>query len=343
MMQTGDPLTAIRKIKADRGSDLVILGHYYQNSSILSVADRVGDSYGLSVAASRTSARYIVFCGVLFMAESARLLCGESQRVFIPDRNAGCPMADMITPESFRRSLEGLTRSRRDPPVPVLYVNSSAEIKALAGEAEGICCTSSNAELIVRSRLTAGRSVYFLPDRNLGMNVAHKAGLGDEDITLTDENGVSSPTARMILWDGYCPIHLHYSIDDIATARKRWPEARILVHPECLPEVVNASDGTGSTGQLLEMIEKAPTGSTLIVGTEINFVRYAQGLRQDMMIHALGPYFCRNMAKITIEKLLLTLESLNSPSPPTEVRVSEKIIEPARLALTRMIRHTEKG
>jgi quinolinate synthase len=331
----------IRKLKKRYGSDLFILGHYYQNQAILQHADIIGDSYKLSVEASRNTARNIVFCGVHFMAESASILCQEGQRVFIPDRDAGCPMADMITPGQFEASFRQIENMAGKAPTPLLYVNSSAVLKAMTGERAGVCCTSSNAELIARSLLAEGDIIYFLPDRNLGWNVGAQLGLHDGEMQLVSDALPPESGKRLYLWDGFCPIHQRFALTDVGNARRRFPGCRILVHPEAPPEVVKAVDGTGSTSQLYRSFEEASAGSILVIGTEIEFVSRLATLRDDVTVVPLAVSRCRNMAKITEKKLLSTLRSMEDPDPPGEVAVGPETAEAAGLALRRMIERVE--
>lgn len=341
MAETPPTREKIARLRKHHDDELLILGHFYQNEAILSQADIIGDSYKLSLEASRSTARHIVFCGVRFMAESARILCGPDQRVYIPDRTAGCPMADMIDPEQFEAAYQEISASAETPPVPLLYVNSSAEIKAMAGKRDGICCTSSNAARIARSLLEENRRIFFLPDRNLGWNLGEELGLEKPQMQIIRPGDHSVGTTKLILWDGWCPIHARFSPDDVESARLRFPGCRILVHPESPPEVVGRSDGTGSTSQLFKTFEAAPSGSVLVIGTEIEFVTRLAALRSDVTVIPLSVSRCRNMAKITEDKLLQTLMSLEENHPGNEVLVKSSVARNARLALERMIQRVE--
>ncbi len=357
-------LRAIRRLKERLGCELLILGHYYQNADNLAVADVIGDSYQLSVTASRSQARHIVFCGVHFMAESAAILARPGQRVWLPERAAGCPLADMITPEGFREAMEDLASLWGEAPVPVLYVNSSAELKALAGEAGGTCCTSSNAAAIAARLLGGRRRVFFLPDENLAWNVA--VSLGEPAATWQapvspaaeagrGAAGTRAPagelralrSARIAAWRGFCPIHQCMTVEDVERARADHPGCRVLVHPECSPEVVRRSDFAGSTSQLLKEAQKAGPGSTLVIGTETTFVRWLAANRPGVAIVPLRESGCRNMARITPEKLKAALERLAAPGRPGaeagEVTVPEAVRSGAFQALRRMIDYTEGG
>jgi quinolinate synthase len=341
----GPDLPAILEAKRQLGDDLLILGHYYQNADNLSVADVVGDSYQLSMAASRSPARFIVFCGVHFMAESARLLCRAEQRVFLPDRSAGCPMADMVNPHGFRAAMAGLSEAWGDAPVPVLYVNSTAEVKAMAGDAGGVCCTSSNAHTIVRRILGQGRRVFFVPDENLGRNVATQLHAVVEGWPPEGSEG-SLAAADIAVWRGYCPIHERLLAADVESARSRYPGCRVLVHPECTPEVVSLADGSGSTAMLLKEAERAPAGSVLVIGTESTFVRWIASRHPGLTIVPLRESRCPNMAKVTTPRLRDTLDQLvrhaaGGPVPADEIVVPEAVRAGALRALERMIEYTE--
>ena len=339
-------LRSILRIKDRYGSRLHISGHYYMEPDVLAVADSIGDSYQLAKKASEGQADYLVFCAVSFMAETGRLLCRVEQRVFIPDPEAGCPLADTIGAESFRGAMRRIEQKLGQAPTPVLYVNSTARVKALVGQAGGSCCTSANAAAIIGSILKEGRRVFFLPDRNLGRNTGSSLGLRTAEMCLLSENGGEqrlAPEVKLILWDGRCSVHERFSLRDVQAARKRYPGCRVLVHPECTPAVTEAADFSGSTSQLLRAFEQAESGSTLVVGTEINFIRRLQGLRPQVAVHPLRDSRCDDMSRITPQKLLDTLASLDNDDPVHEVFVAREIADPAREALRRMIRRVEKG
>jgi len=286
-----------------------------------------------------------VFCGVHFMAESARILSRPEQRVFLPERSAGCPMAAMGNPQGFRAAMAGLREAWGEAPVPVLYVNSTAEVKALAGEAGGVCCTSSNAGLIVRRILGQGRRVFFVPDENLGRNVAAQIGARVEGWP-PDGPGDSLAQAGVAVWRGYCPIHERMLVADVQWARSRYPGCRILVHPECTPEVVRLADGSGSTSMLLKEAEAAPAGSVLVIGTEATFVRWIASRHPALTIVPLRESRCPNMAKVTPKLLREPLQRLvahaaGGPLPPAEIVVPEAVRAGALQALGRMIEYTE--
>jgi quinolinate synthase len=351
---------AIRALKERLGSELLLLGHYYQDPQILALSDQVGDSYQLSVAASRSEARFIVFCGVRFMAESARILAKPEQRVFLPDLEAGCPLADTITPGGFRAAMEELASLWGEAPVPVLYVNSTAELKALAGEAGGLCCTSSNAGRIVARLLGEGRRVLLAPDGNLARNVADSlgqpvvicrpgpsgsardAGAQEAGAQEAGARRAGAETTRIAAWPGFCPVHQCMTAEDVQRARERYPGCRVLVHPECPPAVARLSDFSGSTAQLLEQAMRAPAAATLVIGTEGTFVGWLGSRRPDLTVLPLRRSRCRDMARITPRKLRATLERLQGAGPVAqEVFVPAEVRAPALAALQRMITYTE--
>ncbi len=339
-------LRSIRRIKDRYKARLHISGHYYMQPDVLTVADSIGDSYQLAKRASVEEADYLIFCAVSFMAETGRLLCRAEQRVFIPEPQAGCPLADTIGAGSFRGALKRIAQKLGQAPVPVLYVNSTARVKALAGQAGGTCCTSANAAAIVGSLMKEDRRVFFLPDRNLGRNTGRSLGLRAAEMCLLSEHGGEErlgPEVKLILWDGCCSIHERFSLQDVQAAREKYPGCRVLVHPECTPQVVEAADFSGSTSQLLRAFEQAEKGSTLVVGTEINFIRRLQELRPQVAVHPLRRSRCADMSSITPQKLFDTLTSLEKDDPFHEVFVAQEIADPAREALRRMIHRVEKG
>lgn len=281
----------------------VILAHNYQPGPIQDIADFVGDSLGLSIQASKTEADVIVFCGVLFMAETAAILSPD-KTVLLPDITAGCPMADMIT----ARQLEELRRKHPDALV-VCYVNSSAEVKALSD----YCCTSSNAVLLV-SRLPAERPILFVPDQHLGQFTAERTG------------------RSLILWPGYCPIHLRITAEDIRAARRKYPGALVLAHPECGPEVRRLADELLSTGGMIRFAGQSRAESFLIA-TEEGILHTLRKKYPEKHFAAVSEFaVCPDMKKITLEKLLWSLQEMQ-----VRVEVPEPTAQKARKALERMM------
>ena len=254
----------IRQIKNQLGKELLILTHHYQRKEIVEIGDFSGDSFGLSQkAAANADARYIVFCGVHFMAESAAILAGPHQTVQIPDMRAGCPMAEMADLIEVEKAWDELIEvSGRDKITPVVYMNSDVELKAFTGRKHGTICTSSNALLAMNWAFDKGEKIFFLPDQHLGRNTAKKMGIDPAEIILWDRGkplgGNSADAvskARLILWDGYCLVHSRFTVDHINKMREDYSEAKIIVHPECAQEVVDMADAAGSTGFIVKYVK----------------------------------------------------------------------------------------
>ncbi|MBN2353998.1 MAG: quinolinate synthase NadA [Spirochaetales bacterium] len=341
-----ETITEIVRLKKEYGDKLCILAHYYQRDEVYQLADFSGDSYQLALEASRSGAGHIVFCGVTFMAESARILARPEQRVYLPDREAGCPLADMADDRELAPALEEIQRTCLRPIVPVVYINSTASLKAAVAKAGGIVCTSSNAALLVRSLLAEGNAVLFLPDRNLGLSVAGRIPLSKDEIAFfgreTDGPEVTS-AARMIIWDGFCNVHVRFTAMDVMKAKNQYPSARVFVHPECREEVTSLADYVGSTSGIIRECEKAAAGEVLFIGTELNLVERLAAARKDAKIFPLRRSGCLNMNKITPEKVLAALRSMNGPSSPYEVFVPEEESALAVRALRGMIERVERA
>ena len=331
----------IHDLRLRLGSKVFILGHYYQSSAVLRHADAQGDSLELARrAAGEKQAEHIIFCGVHFMAESAALLAQPSQSVYMPDPNAGCPMADMAPVKELRKLWEEI-EAVVPGWLPVIYVNSSAAAKAFCGAHGGCACTSSNATRVMRWALDQGKRVFFIPDENLARNTAHELGLPDNAVATADPRlplgGLSPDTLRSIqvlAWKGFCPIHA-FTVEDIATARQRYPEAKIIVHPETPAPVMRLADAHGSTSQIIKYVEKAPDGATIVIGTEYNLVkRLTEQHKNRLTIVPLRISGCRDMALTTEEKLYRVLQ--NRPSENI-VRIPAEYRADAKAALQRML------
>jgi quinolinate synthase len=342
-MNVSDCAGTIRKIKADLGEKLVILGHHYQTDDVIEHADYVGDSLELARKASQIeNAEHVVFCGVYFMAESACILAA-GKKVHIPDRQAGCPLADMAVLKDVLPAWERLkgTGSRV---MPVTYVNSSAEIKAFCGRGKGIVCTSGNAWKILEWSFARSDKVLFMPDMNLGRNTARKMGIPDDRMALWDPalpgGGLEDEAiarARIVLWKGWCPVHWPgLSAGDVEEMRKLYPGVRVIVHPETDPATVAASDANASTAGILARVGEMKPGEALAIGTEANMVKRAALSRGDVTIVPLREVYCGDMAKITVGKLAHTLMHLDDPS--SLVTVPEDIARDASIALKNMLR-----
>jgi len=333
--------TRIEEQRQKYGDDLLILGHHYQRSSVIRHADARGDSLELARKAAASKAKRIVFCGVHFMAESADILSTDTQSVYLPDCHAGCPMADMADAEQMRdawQQLDAVTHGW----LPVVYVNSTAEIKAECGRLGGSACTSSNARRVFEWAFAQGQRILFLPDEHLGTNTALDMGIPPDEIAIYDPslpNGGLTESqisrARVIVWKGFCLVHQAFSLDQVAAVRRDLPDARIIIHPEAPAEVVAACDAHGSTAEIIDYVERAEAGSTIVVGTELNLVeRLADAHRDRLTVKTLRGSVCANMSKITESALLATLESWPELN---RIEVPASITADAMLSLERML------
>jgi len=291
-------------IKQLLGTKLFIPGHHYQKDEVIQFADASGDSLQLAqLCAANEQAEHIVFCGVHFMAETAKILSPE-KKVLLPDRDSGCPMADMI-------EAEDLVKLKEEHPgaVVVCYVNSSAKVKALSD----ICCTSANAVNVVKS-IPQDRKIIFIPDKYLGSYVQSQTG------------------RTMILWDGYCPTHARITAEDIIELKSGHPDAIVLVHPECTPAAINEADVVASTGGMLKYVKQSGS-SEFIIGTEIGIIHRLKKENPEKIFYpASARAICPNMKLINLEKVLWSLDEESF-----QIKLSEKTIAEARKAIDHMI------
>ncbi|MCS6873278.1 MAG: quinolinate synthase NadA [Pyrinomonadaceae bacterium] len=342
----------IRRSHDALGSKVIILGHHYQRDDVICHADVTGDSYQLSVAASRSKAEFIVFCGVHFMAESADILARSNQRVILPDLGAGCSMADMATIEQVEdawRQLEE-TGILKQKVAPITYMNSSAAIKAFCGRKGGVVCTSSNATKLFEVYLREYDKIFFLPDQHLGRNTGVKFGIPLEKMVVWnphEELGGCTPeelrSARLILWKGHCSVHGRFKPWHVDLIRKQVPDIKVLVHPECVYEVVQKSDLIGSTSFIIKTVENAPEGSKWAIGTEVNLVNRLAKRFPNKEIYLLAPdlCMCATMYRIAPQNLAWALENLVEGVVVNEIIVDEETKHYANVALERMIQLTE--
>jgi len=347
--QTEDVLVErIAARKKELVEKLLILCHHYQQESVYQFADMTGDSLKLAKhAAACKDKPYIVFCGVHFMAESADILTGDNQAVMLPDLRAGCPMADMATLDEVLwawKELAAVTDTERI--VPVTYVNSSAAIKAFVGERGGSVCTSSNAERVLTWAFGRGDKVFFFPDEHLGRNSAIALGVETGEIVLwkRDEplggNSVEAiQKARVILWNGYCTVHMQFNASHVRMWREKDPDVRIIVHPECRHEVVAGADLYGSTENIIKAVADSPPGSKWAIGTEINLVNRLASQHPDKEIHSLSPFqcLCSTMYRIKPKYLLWILDNLVKGEIKNQITVDPATAKLARIALDRML------
>jgi quinolinate synthase len=338
----------IAAAKAALGDRLVILGHHYQRDEVIQFADVTGDSLRLSqYAAARGGADYIVFCGVHFMAESADVLSAPHQQVILPDLAAGCSMADMAAIDQLEMCWQEMRTLGARRVVPVTYINSAAAIKGFCGEHGGIVCTSSNAARVMEWAWSEGDQALMLPDQHLGRNTAYRMGVPldqmvvwDPDVPYGGLTRESFSRARLILWKGHCSVHTRFSVKQIEQFRKTHPAGKVIVHPECTFDVVQAADDSGSTEHIIRTVKASPEGSTWAVGTEIHLVnRLARDVapeRTVMTLDALG-CLCSTMFRVSPNHLLWVLEGLIDGEVHNQIVVSEPTKRFARVALDRML------
>ncbi len=337
-------LQRIGEARAALGRDLVLLAHHYQRDEIVAFADHVGDSLELSrAAAAERDARYIVFCGVDFMAETAAMLCGPHQTVLLPAHDASCPMAAMATAEEAEAAFHAAAAVWGEEGfVPITYQNSLAEVKALCGRWGGAVCTSSNAGRVVRWALDQGKRVFFLPDEWLGRNTALALGIPEDAVGLWDPRQPDGgrpdfARAQVVVWKGFCYVHTCFTVEQVRTVRAQYGPITVVVHPECRTEVVQAADLSGSTSFILRTVRDAAPGSRFAIGTEVHMVQRLARDYPDRLVVPLSPFSCRAMARITPEALLRVLEGLREGRTPGKVTVPPDITHWANQALTRML------
>jgi len=350
----GEVLERIARRKAELAGDLCILGHHYQRDEVFRFADFTGDSLKLSRQAAASDARYIVFCGVHFMAESADILTGGRRTVILPELSAGCPMADMADADDLAEALEVLQAAAGEARIlPVTYVNSSAEAKALTGRAGGACCTSGNACSVFRWALRptaegggGADKLLAVPDQHLGRNTAVAIGhtLGDCAVydPRQERGGLSERQVReatFLLWKGHCHVHQRFTVEQVRHVRRERADIRVIVHPECPHEVVAEADDAGSTEQILRAVADSPAGSAWAVGTEHNMVHRLAASHPDKSIRILSdtPALCQTMGRIDPAHLLWALDELAAGRIVNRVEVAPDVAAAARIAVERMV------
>ncbi|CAN3702341.1 Quinolinate synthase A [Microbacterium sp. MM2322] len=353
----------IRAAKATLGDRVVVLGHFYQREEVVRHADYVGDSFQLANAAKdRPEAEAIVFCGVHFMAETADLLSRPEQAVILPNLAAGCSMADMADIDQVEECWEQLADVLGDldtpdaeglmPVIPVTYMNSSAAIKGFVGRHGGIVCTSSNARTVLEWAFARGRRVLFFPDQHLGRNTAKAMGVPLEQMPMWNPRkplGGSSDAqivdSRVILWHGFCSVHRRFTVEQIDRARVEHPGVRVIVHPECPMDVVDAADEAGSTDLIRKAIAAATEPTTFAIGTEINLVQRLAAQYPQHEIFCLDPVVCpcSTMYRIHPGYLAWVLESLVAGEVVNRITVPTEVAAPATVALERMLAAKPSG
>ena len=346
-----DAQARIRAARAKLGDKAVLLCHHYQRADVYQHADLTGDSLKLAKLASETDAEYIVFCGVHFMAEVADILSSDKQIAILPDLAAGCSMADMANLAKVERCWRELTEVLGNPDeviTPVTYINSAADLKAFCGEHGGIVCTSSNAGTIAKWAFDQRPKVLFFPDQHLGRWTGHQMGFPMDEMVVWDpdlEMGGLTPEqikkARILLWKGHCSVHQMFQKSHIDAFRAKYPNGKVIAHPECNFEVCAASDYVGSTEHIVKTIKEAPEGTRWLVGTELNLVdRLAKEvLPQNKIVQFMATTICMcsTMQRIDPQHLAWTLENLAEGKVVNQIKVPEHEAKLAKLALDRML------
>ncbi len=331
-------IESLKEILKDK---LLILGHHYQRDDVIRFADFTGDSLILSQKAASADKPHIVFCGVYFMAECADILTRDDQRVYLPERLAGCAMADMAVLEDVKMIWEHLISNTGEKIIPVTYINSSAEIKAFVGEHDGIICTSSNASRIFDWAMERGNKILFLPDQYLGMNTAIDKGIAVSRLWTLDQlpNKTQIANTTVFLWNGYCSVHKYFSVDDIQRLRAQYQDIKIIVHGECTADVVQRSDYFGSTSTIIKIVSEAPKGSVWAIGTEQHLVHRLQERFPGKTILPLSlfGFQCSTMSMITPKSLLKVLQDIHAGRTDLQISVEKTIKRYANIALTRML------
>jgi quinolinate synthase len=339
----------IAEARAQLGSTTILLGHHYQRDEVIRFADFTGDSYKLSKIAAETQARYIVFCGVHFMAESADVLGREGQQVILPDLNAGCSMADMAEISQVEACWEALERiGLTADTIPLTYMNSAAAIKAFCGERGGLVCTSSNARAAFEWAFARGKRILFLPDQHLGRNTGFAMRAPLDQMTVWDpwalqggQTAASLAASRILLWKGHCSVHQRFLPGHVDEVRAKYPGIRVIVHPECRWEVCQKADALGSTEQLIAQVEESSAGTMFAIGTEIHLVnrlarRFAEEGKRIISLDDHG-CLCTTMYRISPQHLAWALENLVEGRVVNRIKVPADIKHWARVALDRML------
>ena len=348
---SGDELRErIRAARSELGERLLILGHHYQRDDIIEFADFRGDSFKLAQqAAENSEADYIIFCGVHFMAESADILTTPQQSVILPNLAAGCSMADMAQPEDVYDAWDDLGEVvDTDRVIPITYMNSAASLKAFVGKNGGAVCTSSNATAVLEWAFEQGDQVLFFPDQHLGRNTGKRLGIDPQTQTAVwsprkINGGLSGDRieqSKILLWQGHCSVHIRFRVDQIERAREEHPGVRVVVHPECTQQVVDAADADGSTEFIINYVRNGPPG-TYAVGTEINLVHRLneEVAHEGKTAFCLDPVVCpcATMYRIHPAYLAWVTEALVEGRVVNPITVDDDTRKWARVALDRML------
>ena len=341
----------IEELRKTLGKRVTILGHHYQDHSVIRHVDLRGDSLELARKVEDITSEHIIFCGVFFMAESAALLAQPGQKVHLPEMSANCVMAQMAPADLVERILIKCNETRKV--VPLAYVNSSVAVKGVTGKFGGAVCTSANAKKMMEWAFKQADAVLFLPDKNLAWNSADLIGIPQAARHMvnirhggTEMDMDAVKAARLIMWPGCCAIHARFNVRQIERLRAEHPEARVVVHPECSPAVVAKADAAGSTSFILKYVAEAKEGDTIIVGTEINLVeRLAEQYKGKVTVLPLLESECSHMDRTKPVHLLSALESIADPGnaswPSCVVTVDSDVAANAKLCLERMLKEMQ--
>ena len=337
----------INEIKVKFGDRLFIPGHHYQKDEVIEFADARGDSLKLAqICTEMIDAEFIVFCGVHFMAETADMLTRPDQKVILPDMRAGCSMADMADIDQTERGWKIMQEQFGDTILPLTYVNSTAAIKSFVGEHGGATVTSSNAKKMLVWAFEQKERILFLPDQHLGRNTAYNLGIELNQMAVWDPianrfeyEGEDLRDVKVILWKGHCSVHEKFNIKHVENLRKRDPEIKILVHPECTWDVVQAAEFAGSTNYIINKLNDAPAGSKWAIGTEMNLVNRLIDENPDKEVESLNPFLCPclTMNRIDLPHLFWSLEMLEKGEVVNQIQVPSDVTINAVLALNRML------
>ncbi len=318
----------IKRLKKEL--NVTIVAHFYQKDEVFEMADLSGDSLQLAQMAMDDENPYLIFCGVGFMGESVKILSPE-KTVLMP-KLACCAMARMIDGEHYDTSVGILEKNgiKKEDILPITYINSSAQVKAKVGEMGGMVCTSSNAKKIITKGLKSGKKILFVPDHCLGQNIANMMGL--KSCIIGD--GSNPKEADIICYNGFCSVHQLFDIDDIEFYREKYPDIKIITHPECKPAVCDASDFVGSTSQIIQYIKDLPIEQKVAVGTEFNLVNRLRK-KNTYVLSSTKPE-CPTMNETTLQDLYNTLKSIEEKNYLNEVLVDSHTSKWAKIALERM-------
>ncbi len=312
--------------------DVTVVAHFYQRDEVFEMADITGDSLELARKVKADESEWTVFCGVGFMGQSVKVIAPE-KRVLMP-KIACCAMARMIDASYYDDSVAYMEKHgiAREDILPITYINSDATVKAKVGEMGGLVCTSSNAYKIIEKGLESGKKILFVPDRCLGQNFAIQMGLKS---CVIGEGECDPNDADIICYNGFCSVHQLFTPDDVHFYRRKYPDIKIAVHPECDPSVTALADFVGSTSQLIRYVEALDPEQKVAVGTEYNLVNRLR-TKNTYVLSATKPE-CPTMNETTLKDLYLTLKSIEDGNPINEIEVDEHTVKYAHLALERML------